>query len=196
MKPVSTIKSKILPIPINDIDTDQIIPAIYLKVINKDGLVDGLFTRWRYLEDGSLNPEFAMNKEIHKGATVILAGENFGTGSSREHAPWALTGYGIQAIISTSFADIFRNNALKNSLLPIIVDEETQQQLFSLVEEDPTVEISVDLESQVLTLPDGREVEFPLDPFSKTCMMEGVDQLGYVLGMTDTIEAFEAKTGR
>ena len=183
--------AKMMPLPNNNVDTDQIIPAEYLKVIDKDGLVGGLFSRWRYQEDGSINPDFALNKEEHQGATVIVAGDNFGCGSSREHAPWALMGNGFRAVISTSFADIFTNNSLKNGLLPIIVDEETQQQLLSIIEEDPNSQVDIDLESQTLTLPDGRQVGFPIDGFSKTCMLEGIDQLGYLLKQKDAIVSFE-----
>jgi 3-isopropylmalate/(R)-2-methylmalate dehydratase small subunit len=191
MEAFTTLTTKMMPLPNNDVDTDQIIPAEYLKVIDKDGLVDGLFSRWRYKEDGSVNPDFALNKEEHQGATVIVAGDNFGCGSSREHAPWALMGYGFRAVISTSFADIFRNNALKNGLLPVAVDEDTQKQLLSIIEEDPTSEIKIDLASQTVTLPDGRQVTFPIDGFSKTCLLEGIDQLGYLLKQKESIEAYE-----
>lgn len=180
-----------MPLPINDIDTDQIIPAVYLKVTDKNGLVDGLFSRWRYKEDGSSDPDFALNKAEYANAKVLIAGDNFGTGSSREHAPWALTSWGFRAVISTSFADIFKSNSLKNSLLPVVVDEETHRQLFSLVEEDPNTAVSIDLESQTLTLPDGRAVNFPIDAFSKQCMLDGVDQIGYLLGLDEEIAEYE-----
>ena len=196
MNAFTTHTAKMMPLPNNDVDTDQIIPAEYLKVIDKDGLVDGLFSRWRYQEDGSPNPDFALNKDEYKEATVIVAGDNFGCGSSREHAPWALTGYGFRAVISTSFADIFRNNSLKNGLLPVIVDEETQQQLLSIIEEDPTAEVTIDLDRQALVLPDGREVTFPIDGFSKTCLLEGIDQLGYLLKQKNVIEAYEAEQAK
>lgn len=193
MQPFTTLNSTVMPLPINDVDTDQIIPAVYLKVTSKDGLVDGLFSRWRYLPDGSPDPDFVINNPDYAHAQVLLAGDNFGTGSSREHAPWALTGWGFRAVISTSFADIFRSNSLKNGLLPIAVDEETQQQLFSLSAEDPTFTVQIDLPSQTMTLPDGRAVTFPIDAFSKQCMLDGVDQLGYLLKQIDAIEAFEAE---
>lgn len=181
-------------IPTNDIDTDQIIPAQYLKVTSKDGLVEGLFSSWRYLPNSRKpNPDFPLNQPVSEGAQVLLAGDNFGCGSSREHAPWALQGWGFKAVISTSFADIFRNNALKNGLLPVIVDEATQQQLFSLADEDPTTTVAIDLEQQTLTLPDGREVEFPIDTFSKRCMLDGVDQLGYLLGLEAEIAEYEER---
>jgi 3-isopropylmalate/(R)-2-methylmalate dehydratase small subunit len=192
MEPIKAFEGKIVGLPINDIDTDQIIPARFLKVTDKAGLGASLFSDWRYNADGTPNPDFVLNKPEHEGAVVLVAGDNFGCGSSREHAPWALVGAGFQAVISTYFADIFRNNALKNGLLPIIVDEETQQQLLSLVEEDPTVGVKVDLETQTLVLPDGRNVTFPIDGFSKYCLLNGVDQLGFLLGLEDDIAAYEA----
>jgi 3-isopropylmalate/(R)-2-methylmalate dehydratase small subunit len=181
-----------MPLPHNDVDTDQIIPAEYLKVTDKNGLVEGLFKRWKVLPDGSLDPAFPLNKPEYQGAEILLAGDNFGCGSSREHAPWALAGWGFRAVISTSFADIFRNNALKNGLLPIVVDEETHRDLFDLTEESAQTTLSVDLAAQTLTLPGGKQVTFPIDGFSKTCMLEGVDQLGYLLKRAEQIEAFEA----
>lgn len=192
MEPIKAFEGKIVGLPINDIDTDQIIPARFLKVTDKAGLGASLFSDWRYNADGTPNPDFVLNKPEHEGAVVLVAGDNFGCGSSREHAPWALVGAGFQAVISTYFADIFRNNALKNGLLPIIVDEETQQQLLSLVEEDPTVGVKVDLETQTLVLPDGRNVTFPIDGFSKYCLLNGVDQLGFLLGLEEDIAAYEA----
>jgi 3-isopropylmalate/(R)-2-methylmalate dehydratase small subunit len=193
MNPFTTLTSTVMPLPINDVDTDQIIPAVYLKVTDKNGLVEGLFSRWRYREDGSADPSFALNQPVYREARILLAGDNFGTGSSREHAPWALTGWGFQAVISTSFADIFRSNALKNGLLPVVVDEATHQQLFSLVDEDPGTTLHLDLDAQTLTLPDGRQVPFPIDPFSKHCLLRGVDQLGYLLDQLPAIEAWEAE---
>jgi 3-isopropylmalate/(R)-2-methylmalate dehydratase small subunit len=175
------------------VDTDQIIPARFLKVTDKAGLGDNLFADWRYDPDGSPKPEFILNQTEMKNRQVLLAGDNFGCGSSREHAPWALTGYGFRAVISTSFADIFRNNSLKNGLLPIQVDKDTHMQLISLVEEDPDTELAIDLATQTLTLPDGRRVQFPIDGFSKTCLLNGVDEIGYVLGMGDKIAQYEAR---
>lgn len=192
-KPVTTFSSRIVPLPFRDVDTDQIIPAQYLKVTNKDGLVEGLFKRWRYTAEGELNPDFPLNREVYRGAEILLAGDHFGCGSSREHAPWALMGWGFRAVISTSFADIFRNNALKNGLLPITVDEQTHQDLFSLAGENPTAKVTVDLESQTVTLPDGRTVSFPIDKFNKTCLLQGVDQLGYLLGLDPQVRAFETR---
>lgn len=184
-----------LPLPQSDVDTDQIIPATYLKVTDKAGLAEGLFARWCYKPDGTLDPDFALNQPEYQGAQALVAGDNFGTGSSREHAPWALLGRGFRAVVSTSFADIFRNNALKNGLLPIVVDGQTHQQLLSLAAEDPDAQIEIDLAEQTLKLPDGRAVSFPIDSFSKTCLLEGVDQLGYLLNHEPEIAAYEEKWG-
>jgi len=192
MKPFTTLTSKIIPLPHRNVDTDQIIPARYLKVTDKAGLAEGLFYDWRYQDDGTPNPQFILNQPEYQGAKILLAGDNFGCGSSREHAPWALTGWGIRAIISTSFADIFRNNALKNGLLPVIVDEETHQSLFDLTVEAPQVEITIDLENLNVGLPGGTSVEFPIDPFARTCLLEGVDQLGYIQSFENQIAAYEA----
>jgi len=183
--------SRVIPLPANDIDTDQIIPARFLKATDKSSMGDNLFADWRYNNDGSPKPEFILNKSESAGAQILLAGDNFGCGSSREHAPWALTGYGFRAVISTSFADIFTNNALKNGLLPIIVDEKTHQMLFDLAKEAPRAELTVDLATQTLSFPDG-SVSFPIDPFNKTCLLNGVDELGYILGFEKEITAFES----
>ncbi|QPC81004.1 3-isopropylmalate dehydratase small subunit [Phototrophicus methaneseepsis] len=191
MEPINTISGRIAPLAANDVDTDQIIPARFLKTTNKDGLGKQCFFDWRYDAEGNDRADFVLNKPEYQGASVLVAGKNFGCGSSREHAPWALLGMGWKAVVSTEFADIFRNNALKNGLLPIIVDEETQQQLMSLAEEDPSTEVTVDLEEQKLVLPDGRKVEFPIDGFSKYCLLNGVDQLGYLMSMDDDIVAYE-----
>ena len=187
--------SQIVPLPNENVDTDQIIPARYLKVTDKQGLGDHLFADWRYAADGMPNPGFVLNQPGMQGRRILMAGDNFGCGSSREHAPWALAGFGFRAVISTSFADIFRNNALKNGLLPVVVDRDTHQQLFSLVQEDPDVTLSIDLETQTVTLPDGRQAVFPIDGFSKACLLEGVDEIGYVLNLRDRIEAYEAGRG-
>ena len=193
MQKLSHIKGSIVAIPINDIDTDQIIPARFLKVTDKQGLGKAAFCDWRYLEDGQTpNPDFILNQPDYQGASVLVAGGNFGCGSSREHAPWALIGAGFKAVISTEFADIFRNNALKNGLLPIVVDEDTQRQLFSLAEEDPNTSVAVDVEAQTLTLPDGRQAPFPLDGFSKYCLLNGVDQLGYLMNLDDEVRGYES----
>ena len=190
-EPFTTLTSTVIPLPYNDVDTDQIIPAVYLKVTNRDGLAEGCFSRWRYEADGTPKADFPLNMPEYEGAQILLAGDNFGTGSSREHAPWALMGNGIRAVISTSFADIFRNNSLKNGLLPVAVDDQTQRQLFSLAAEEPGLQLTIDLSQQTLQLPDGRQVTFPIDPFSKTCLLEGVDQLGYLLKQAPKIAAYE-----
>jgi 3-isopropylmalate/(R)-2-methylmalate dehydratase small subunit len=184
--------SRLVPFPINNIDTDQIIPARFLKTTSKEGLDKQLFNDWRYDAAGNPKPDFILNTPQGQGAAILLAGDNFGCGSSREHAPWALTQFGFRAVISTSFADIFQGNSLKNSLLPIVVPEDIHAELFAMVGSDPTTEIAVDLASQTIQLPDGRKVEFPVDVFSKTCMLEGVDELGYMLKQNTAIDAYEA----
>jgi 3-isopropylmalate/(R)-2-methylmalate dehydratase small subunit len=193
MRSFTTLTSKVIPLPIRNIDTDQIIPARYLKVTNKAGLADGLFHDWRYHADGTPKPDFEMNQPAYQSASILLAGDNFGCGSSREHAPWALIGWGIRAVISTSFADIFRNNALKNGLLPVVVSENVHDSLFDLAIEAPQAEITVDLTECNLLLPDGSMVSFPIDPFAQKCLLEGVDQLGYIRSFEDKITAFEAR---
>ncbi len=179
--------------PIDNIDTDQIIPARFLKTTTKEGLDRQLFYDWRYEADGTPKPDFILNQERVRGAEVLLAGGNFGCGSSREHAPWALTQFGFRAVISTSFADIFRQNALKNSLLPIIVPADVHARLFEAVETDPDFRVKVDLAEQKLSLPDGTETGFPVDGFARHCLLEGVDELGYILQQEDAIAAFEAR---
>ncbi len=195
MAEFTTLTSRMLPLPVENVDTDQIIPARYLKATDKQGMGDALFADWRYTPDGTPKPDFVVNDPKYQGTQILLAGDNFGCGSSREHAPWALTGYGFRAVISTSFADIFRNNALKNGLLPIIVDAETHQSLFDLVEETHTAKIKIDLEKQSVVLPDESSVSFPIDPFSKSCLLYGVDELGYILGFEKEIAEYEAKIG-
>lgn len=192
MAQFTTLISRVIPLPINDVDTDQIIPAQFLKITDKNGLADMLFFHWRFNDDGAPKMEFVLNKPQYRGAQILLAGDNFGCGSSREHAPWALTAYGFRAVISTSFADIFRNNSLKNGLLPVIVDEGIHAMLFDLVEEIPGVEIAIDLASQTLTFPNG-SASFPIDPFNKACLLNGVDELGYILSFEKEIAAFELK---
>ncbi|MBV9081194.1 MAG: 3-isopropylmalate dehydratase small subunit [Acidobacteriaceae bacterium] len=193
MEKFTTFTSRLAPLPIDNIDTDQIIPARFLKTVSKAGLDQNLFCDWRYNAEGQPNPDFILNKPEGHTAKVLLAGDNFGCGSSREHAPWALTQYGFRAVISTSFADIFRGNALKNSLLPIVVPRETHQALFAAVAKDPAVTVTVDLANQTLTLPDGSSIQFPIDQFAKHCMLEGVDELGYILQQEPAIAAYEAK---
>jgi 3-isopropylmalate/(R)-2-methylmalate dehydratase small subunit len=194
MEPFNTFTSRVVPLPVDNVDTDQIIPARFLKTTGKAGLGEGLFADWRYDAEGRARPDFILNRPDVRGAQVLLAGDNFGCGSSREHAPWALAGFGFRAIISTSFADIFRNNALKNGLLPIVVDQETHRKLFDLVAHDPTGEVTVDLAAQALRLPNGQTVTFPIDSFSRQCLLQGVDELGYLLGQMLLIEAYEART--
>src|SRR5918911_675547 len=160
MKKFTRFESRLVPLPVDNIDTDQIIPARFLKTISKEGLDKQLFCDWRYLPDGSPNPDFILNQQQAQGAEILLAGDNFGCGSSREHAPWALTQFGFRAVISTSFADIFKGNALKNSLLPIVVSPEIHAQLFRAVEADPDYKVIVDLENRRLVLADGTALEF------------------------------------
>jgi len=191
MQHIQIIKSKMIPLLQNDIDTDQIIPARYLKVIDKNGLADGLFSGWRYLATGEQNTEFPLNQPIYKGAEVLVAGDNFGCGSSREHAPWALLQWGIRAIISTSFADIFRNNAYKNGLLPIEVNTATHQRISNAISTDPNCLMIIDLPAQKIKLSDGYSDEFEIDPFSKNSLVNGIDQLGYLLQFSDQIDNFE-----
>jgi len=178
-----TLESKIVVLPIDNIDTDQIIPARFLKAISKDGLGEGLFLDWRR------QPEFPLNQPENKGAKILVTGDNFGCGRSREHAPWALTQYGFRAVLSTSFADIFNGNALKNGLLPIVVPADVHAELLK----SPGMVVKVDLAAQTLTLATGRAVQFPIDPFAKECLLEGVDELGYMLQQDAAIAAFEAK---
>jgi 3-isopropylmalate/(R)-2-methylmalate dehydratase small subunit len=183
------LESKIVVVPIDNIDTDQIIPARYLKAISKDGLGEGLFVDWRKNADGSLNPDFPLNKPEAKGAQILVAGDNFGCGSSREHAPWALVQNGFRAVVSTSFADIFKGNALKNGLLPVIVPADVHQHLL----QSGGKTVSIDLAAQTLTLAGGQPVHFPIDAFAKRCLLDGVDELGYMLQQEAAIAAFEAQ---
>lgn len=192
MKPFTPFDSRMVPMPLDNIDTDQVIPARFLKTTSKEGLDKQLFYDWRYDAQGNPKPDFILNQPQGRNAEILLAGNNFGCGSSREHAPWALTQFGFRAVISTSFADIFTQNSLKNSLLPIVVPADVHAELFALVAKDPDARVSVDLASQTLTLPDGRAVQFPVDPFSKTCMLEGVDELGWILKQQPSIATFEA----
>ena len=183
--------SRVVPLLVNDIDTDQIIPARFLKVTDKLGLGDNLFADWRYGADGSPRPDFALNRPEARGAQILLAGDNFGCGSSREHAPWALGDFGFRAVISTSFADIFSSNALKNRLLPIAIGSSEHQELVELVTKAPRTELTVDLATQTVLVPGGRAYRFPIDSFSKVCLVNGVDELGYISGFAGLIAAFE-----
>ena len=192
MDPIKSFSATIVALPIENIDTDQIIPARWLKVTDKSGLGDGLFYAWRYNADGSPKPDFVLNRPDVQGAQILIAGNNFGCGSSREHAVWALQGYGFKAVISTYFASIFNNNALKKGLLPIVVDQETYYQLVSLFDEDPTTSVTVDLANQTLILPGGQQVSFPIDSFAKHCLINGVDQLGFLQAEEPAIAAYES----
>ncbi|MFN3704987.1 MAG: 3-isopropylmalate dehydratase small subunit [Thermoflexales bacterium] len=192
MQKFTSIVSKVVPLLVDNVDTDQIIPARFLKVTDKAGLGEALFADWRYNSDGSPKPDFVLNLQEMKGRQILLVGDNFGCGSSREHAPWALVGYGFRVVISTSFADIFRNNALKNGLLPVILDQQAHSQLVQACQDNPDLELTVDLETQTIKLPDGRSASFPIDAFSKTCLLNGVDEIGYVLGLLPQIEAYES----
>jgi 3-isopropylmalate/(R)-2-methylmalate dehydratase small subunit len=192
-EPFRSFASRIVPLPAENVDTDQIVPARYLKVTDKEGLADALFRDWRFEEDGSKKtPPFVLDRPGMAGRRILLAGDNFGTGSSREHAPWALRSWGIEAILSTSFADIFRSNALKNGVLPIVVDPATHRRLFDLVAADPDAEMRVDLAEQGILLPDGSTIEFDIDPFARMMLLAGTDEIGYVLGKAPEIEAWEA----
>src|SRR5262245_23820054 len=192
-EPFSTFTSKLIPLPAENVDTDQVVPARYLKVTDKEGLAEALFRDWRFNEDGSLkDPRFILDQPEMAGRQILLAGDNFGAGSSREHAPWALTSWGIRAILSTSFADIFRSNSLKNGLLPIVVEAERHRQLFDLVRERPDAELTVDLDAQVVHLPGDEDLPFEVDPFAKHMLLAGTDELGYLLGKDAEIRAWEA----
>jgi 3-isopropylmalate/(R)-2-methylmalate dehydratase small subunit len=192
MPQFTSLTSRVVPMPVDNIDTDQIIPARFLKTTDKAGLGANLFADWRYGQDGSLNPDFVLNKPQYQGAQILLAGDNFGCGSSREHAPWALVGFGFRAILSTSFADIFRNNALKNGLLPIEVSKDTHKELFELFSSNHRAELTIDLASQTVTMPNGSIAEFAIDRFAKTCLLKGVDQLGYLLSFEKQIAEYES----
>ena len=187
MDKFTAFESRFVTLPIDNIDTDQIIPARFLKTISKAGLGDQLFYDWRYDAAGAPKPDFVLNQAESKARKILLAGDNFGCGSSREHAPWALTQYGFRAVISTSLADIFRQNALKNSLVPLIVPRDVHAWLFA----NPEAVLKLDLAAQALILPDGRAVEFPVDAFARHCLLEGVDELGYILNQETAIAAYE-----
>lgn len=195
MEPIRPFESTLVVVPVDNIDTDQVIPARFLKVTDRTGLGEALFADWRYDADGNARDDFVLNKPEYRGAEVLVAGDNFGCGSSREHASWALLGYGFKAVISTSFGDIFRNNALKNGFLPIVVDAEMHARLVELGQSEPEARVRVDLERQVVVLPDGSEASFPVEPFAKYCLLNGVDQLGYLVSAESDIAAFEEKRG-
>ena len=184
--------SRVIPLPADNVDTDQIIPARFLKTTEKSGLASSLFYDWRYLPDGSPRTDFVLNRPEMQGRRILLAGDNFGSGSSREHAPWALTAWGIRAILSTGFADIFRANSLKNGLLPIVVPPETHRRLFDLVAADLDAELTVDLPTQLVHLPGDEDLPFDVDPFAKRMLLEGTDEIGYLVARESAIAAYEA----
>jgi len=188
MEPIKTIHSRTAVLPFENIDTDQIIPARFLRSTTRDGFGKNLFADWRYDANGAPRPEFVLNQPQTKGCSILVAGRNFGCGSSREHAPWALTDYGFRAVVSTEFADIFRNNSLKNGLVPVLVDEVTSRWLLA----NPGAEVTVDLASTTLALPNGSTVSFPLEPFARYCLMNGVDELGFLLAKAPEISAYES----
>jgi 3-isopropylmalate/(R)-2-methylmalate dehydratase small subunit len=188
MDAIKTFTSRTVVLPIANIDTDQIIPARFLTATSKAGLGDKLFSDWRFDGDGAPRPDFALNKPEAAGAGVLVAGDNFGCGSSREHAPWALYDYGFRAVVSTSIADIFRNNALKNGLLPLVVPPAAHAKLLAA----PGASVTISLDAKTLTLPDGSVVEFPVEPFARYCLMNGVDELQFLLSQEEAIARFEA----
>lgn len=192
MKPFNTLNSGVVPLRAENVDTDQIIPARYLTTVSREGLGKGLFDAWRYHQDGSDVSTFVLNRPEYQGAEILLAGANFGSGSSREHAVWALTDYGFRAVIAPSFADIFYNNSLKNGLLPVALKQEQVDQLFTAAEEQPDLTISVDLENQVVSVP-GSVFEFTIEPFRKMCLLRGLDDLGYLLERQPAIADYEAR---
>jgi len=192
MDPIKVIRSKTVVMPSSNIDTDQIIPARFLTTTVRDGLGKSLFSEWRYDSSGRPNPDFVLNQPAAKGCQVLVAGRNIGCGSSREHAPWALLDFGFRAVISTEIADIFRSNSLKNGLLPVVVDEDTHGWLLA----NPGVEVEIDLPATTLHLPTGKSVTFPIEAFSRYCLVNGVDELGYLLGQATAIDRFERQHER
>ena len=193
MEPIKTITSKAALLLVNNIDTDQIIPARFLKVTDKSGLGANLFSDWRYQEDGTPKPDFLLNRPEIVGAQILITGDNFGCGSSREHAPWALMGFGFRAVVSTSFADIFRNNALKNGLLPVQINPTQHQNLVESIQQNPEYTLKINLEKQTLERAGAESFSFPIDSFSRICLLNGVDELGYLLKLDEKITAFEMK---
>lgn len=189
MDAINQIRSKTVVLPAEDIDTDQIIPARFLTTTTKTGLGENLFADWRYAADGQEKPDFVLNTAAAEDAQILVAGHNFGCGSSREHAPWALLDYGLRAVVSTEIADIFRSNSLKNGFIPVIVDRDVHDWLLA----NPGVVVTIDLDSTSLGLPDGRKIQFPIDRFSRYCLMNGIDQLGFLLQNSDAIDSFEGR---
>ena len=192
MNQYTNLAATAMPLRMENVDTDQIIPAKYLTAVTKEGMGKGLFSCIRYNADGSPKPDFVTNMPEYQGAEILIAGRNFGSGSSREHAVWALTDFGFRSVITPGFADIFYNNSLKNGLLPVTLPEDVVNMLLDLIEEDPTTRISVDLASQTVTLPDGQTHSFAIEPFRKMCMLQGVDDLGYISLKEEAIAAYEA----
>ena len=189
MQPLTSITSRTVVLPTRDIDTDQIIPARFLTATSREGFGEHVFHDLRYLSDGTLDPEFPLNAGSVRDHRILVAGKNFGCGSSREHAPWALLDYGFQAVISTEIADIFRNNSLKSGFLPVVVDPSTHEWLLN----NPGAEVRISVADACLELPDGRQVSFPIDAFARHCLVEGVDQLGFLLQQDEAIAAFEER---
>ncbi len=187
MRALKKITSRTVVLPTTDIDTDQIIPARFLTTTTREGLGANLFNDWRFNSDGSLNQEFVLNTPAADGCEILVAGRNFGCGSSREHAPWALLDYGLRAVISTEIADIFKSNSLKNGFLPIVVDEATHEWLLT----NPASEVVVDIEASSLTLPTGSSVTYPIDDFARYCLLNGIDQLGFLQSHEQDIQQFE-----
>ena len=191
MAKFTTLQSPVVPLVRNDVDTDQIIPARFLKITDKVGLGDKLFSDWRYHADGSPKPDFVLNQPRYQGRQILLAGDNFGCGSSREHAPWALVGWGIRAVVALGFADIFKSNSLKNGLIPIVPDATFHAKLVELSTSQPDMIVTIDLEHQRIALPDGTSSTFPVDSFSKTCLLNDLDELGYLMRFQPQIEQYE-----
>ncbi len=192
-EPFRQFTSRVVPLGAENVDTDQVVPARYLKVTDKAGLADALFRDWRFNEDGTLRePRFVLDRPGMAGRGILLVGDNFGAGSSREHAPWALAAWGIRAILSTSFADIFRSNALKNGVLPVVVDAATHARLFELVAANPDAQLTVDLAEEGILLPDGTTIDFTIDPFARRMLLAGTDEIGYVMAKLAEIQAWEA----
>jgi 3-isopropylmalate/(R)-2-methylmalate dehydratase small subunit len=191
MEPFRTLTGRVASLPVENVDTDQIIPARFLKTTDRAGLGAHLFADWRYGSDGSPRPDFVLNRPRTAGSPILLAGDNFGCGSSREHAPWALVDFGFRAVISSSFGDIFYGNALQNGLLPVVVDGPTLGRLFDAVAEAPGLELTVDLAAQRVDLPLGSPISFQIDPFNKLCLLEGVDALGYLQRHGEAVAVYE-----
>ncbi len=193
MKPFSRVSGRPVPLPVDNVDTDQIIPASFLKVVDREGLAQGLFHGWRFQEDGSPDPEFILHHPRHEGSQILLVGDNFGCGSSREHAPWALLAWGFHVILGKGFADIFKGNAHRNGLLTVTLSPERHGDLLSLVQQDPDASLTVDLAAREVTFPDGSTESFEVDSFARHCMLNGLDPLGHLLEHLPAIESYEAR---